>query len=126
MLLLSLYHYHHHHFINFIWKKSINSQNSRNPTELATAFAHNFVEIFDYQTKTCLYSVKCEETSILYSARFFGDTKNDLILASGTVFNQILLWKMMGNKNENGDSTIFKRLVGHEVSKMFEVATKDI
>nr|CAG8472351.1 3127_t:CDS:10 [Entrophospora candida] len=95
-------------------------ENFKNPTELAMAFAHNFVEIFDYQTKICLYSVKCEETSIIYSARFFGDTKNDLILASGTVFNQILLWKMMGDKNKNGDSSIFKRLIGHEVSKILK------
>ncbi|CAJ0922544.1 9303_t:CDS:10 [Entrophospora sp. SA101] len=105
------------HDIQWLYDENDESDenNFKNPTELAMAFAHNFVEIFDYQTKICLYSVKCEETSIIYSARFFGDTKNDLILASGTVFNQILLWKMMGDKNKNGDSSIFKRLIGHEV-----------
>ncbi|CAJ0767466.1 23496_t:CDS:10, partial [Entrophospora sp. SA101] len=110
------------HDIQWLYDENDESDenNFKNPTELAMAFAHNFVEIFDYQTKICLYSVKCEETSIIYSARFFGDTKNDLILASGTVFNQILLWKMMGDKNKNGDSSIFKRLIGHEVSKILK------
>ncbi|CAG8525087.1 2486_t:CDS:10, partial [Diversispora eburnea] len=69
------------------------------PSELAIAFAHNFVEIWNITDNCCLYSVQCEERCILYSARFFGDNRNDLVLASGTVFNQVLLWKII-SKNE--------------------------
>ncbi|RGB33966.1 WD40-repeat-containing domain protein [Rhizophagus diaphanus] len=84
-----------------------------NPEELAIAFAHNFVEIYNIQNKTCVYSIQCEERCILYSARFFGDTLNELILASGTVFNQVHLWDVM-KKNEFGDGVVFKKLIGHE------------
>ncbi|CAB4402633.1 unnamed protein product [Rhizophagus irregularis] len=84
-----------------------------NPAELAIAFAHNFVEIYNIQNNTCVYSIQCEERCILYSARFFGDTLNELILASGTVFNQVHLWDVM-KKNEFGDGVVFKKLIGHE------------
>ncbi|CAG8465699.1 10974_t:CDS:10 [Funneliformis mosseae] len=84
-----------------------------NPRELAIAFAHNFVEIWNIQNKICVYSIQCEERCILYSARFFGDTRNELIMASGTVFNQIHLWDVM-KKNEFGDGSVYKKLIGHE------------
>ncbi|RHZ50868.1 hypothetical protein Glove_490g36 [Diversispora epigaea] len=95
------------------------------PSELAIAFAHNFVEIWNIIDNCCLYSVQCEERCILYSARFFGDNKNDLVLASGTVFNQVLLWKII-SKNEQheqqgvdqrvsqGVGVIYKKFIGHE------------
>ena len=82
---------------------------------MAIAFAHNFVEIWNIQNKICVYSIQCEERCILYSARFFGDTRDDLILASGTVFNQVHLWDVL-KKNEFGDGIVFKKLIGHEVS----------
>ena len=51
----------------------------------------------------------------MYSAKFFGDVRNELILASGTVFNQVHLWDVM-KKNASGDGYVYKKLVGHEVS----------
>ncbi|CAI2164202.1 6485_t:CDS:10 [Funneliformis geosporum] len=84
-----------------------------NPRDLAIAFAHNFVEIWNIQNKVCVYSIQCEERCILYSARFFGETRNELILASGTVFNQVHLWDVM-KKNESGDGFVYKKLLGHE------------
>jgi len=82
---------------------------------LAIAFAHNFVDIWNIQNITCIYSIQCEERCMLHSARFFGDTRNELMLASGTIFNQVHLWGVL-KKNEFGDGVVFKKLIGHEVS----------
>ena len=49
-----------------------------------------------------------------YSARFFGSCLEHLIIASGTVFNQVLLWKVQGKKDENNRSPVLERLTGHE------------
>ena len=85
---------------------------------MAIAFAHNFVEIWNIQNNTCVYSIQCEERCILFSARFFGDIRSELILASGTVFNQVHFWDIV-KKNASGDGLVFKKLIGHEVSSKF-------
>lgn len=36
------------------------------------------------------------------------------MLASGTVFNEVLLWNIR-NKGQNGDGIVLQRLIGHEV-----------
>ncbi|CAG8747622.1 5990_t:CDS:2, partial [Cetraspora pellucida] len=86
---------------------------SNNPSELAVAFAHNFVEIWNAQQICCVYSVQCEDLCILCSARFLGDTRDSLILASGTAFSQVILWKIT-QKNAQGEGVVFKKLIGHE------------
>ncbi|KAF7726588.1 WD repeat-containing protein 6 [Apophysomyces ossiformis] len=48
-----------------------------------------------------------------YSARFFGTTLSTLILASGTVFNEVHLWKV-NEKNKDEDGIVHKKLIGHE------------
>ena len=49
-----------------------------------------------------------------YSAQFFGSHLDDLFLASGTVFNQILLWRIHGKKDEQNKTLVLHRLTGHE------------
>ena len=39
---------------------------------------------------------------------------DDLLLASGTVFNQILIWKVQGKKDKHNNTFILQRLSGHE------------
>ncbi|KAJ1560967.1 hypothetical protein HK096_006508, partial [Nowakowskiella sp. JEL0078] len=80
---------------------------------LAVAFAHNFVELWDINKNICIRKVQCEERCILYSARFFGNRLENLLLASGTVFNQVLIWNPF--VGEPGfDGLVFARLQGHE------------
>ncbi|CAG8438832.1 6428_t:CDS:2 [Acaulospora colombiana] len=86
---------------------------SKDPTELAIAFAHNFVEIWDARDNSCVYSIQCEERCILYSARFFGNNREDLVLASGTVFNQVLLWNVM-QESEHDLGVVRRKFIGHE------------
>lgn len=49
-----------------------------------------------------------------YSARFFGSHLEHIIVASGTVFNQVLLWKVQGKKDESNRTPVLQRLTGHE------------
>jgi WD repeat-containing protein 6 len=48
-----------------------------------------------------------------YSARFFGNTLSTLYLGSGTVFNEVHVWKVT-DKNEEGFAPVQHRLVGHD------------
>ncbi len=44
-----------------------------------------------------------------------GHTWSDLVLAAGTVFNQVVIWAMQGETTEQGRNTVLHRLTGHEV-----------
>ena len=50
---------------------------------------------------------------IRYCARFIGDTWENLVLAAGTVFNQVVIWKPCSG--EEGDKKVLHRLPGHQV-----------
>lgn len=68
------------------------------PNHVAIATAHNAVWCWEWQKNKKQLIAQCEESCILYSAKFFGSYLDNLFLASGTVFNQILLWKVQGKK----------------------------
>ncbi|TPX64184.1 hypothetical protein SpCBS45565_g06081 [Spizellomyces sp. 'palustris'] len=102
------------------WIKDVHwiSENVSFPAEnghplLALAFAHNFVEIWNYKANKRTYHVQCEERCIIYAARFFHVAPGEVLLASGTVFNQVLLWNIFG-RNDDGDGVVVKKLIGHE------------
>ncbi|KAI8369417.1 WD40-repeat-containing domain protein [Radiomyces spectabilis] len=83
--------------------------------QMALAFAHNFVDVYDLSGSEAqrLDHVQCQVRCILYAARFYGNTRDTLILASGTVFNEVHLWKP-SERNEQGDGVVYKNLAGHE------------
>ncbi|XP_059175378.1 WD repeat-containing protein 6-like [Physella acuta] len=60
--------------------------------KVAFALAHNLVVKWDWQLNKVSQGRQCTENCILYCASFIGDVWNNLILAAGTVFNQIVLW----------------------------------
>jgi hypothetical protein len=84
---------------------------------VCVAFAHNFVEAYRLQDDNDepVYAVRCSVRCILYAARFHGMTTDDLLLASGTVFNEVLLWQVFGARDDYGYARVLKRFVGHEV-----------
>ncbi|KAJ2048832.1 WD repeat-containing protein 6 [Coemansia sp. S16] len=75
--------------------------------QVALALAHNQVLVCDAETGLVVGEAACEERSILYAAAFAGDTIDDLLVAAGTVFNQVLVWQFAKGQVE-------RRLVGHE------------
>ena len=56
-------------------------------------------------------------TKFRYSAHFIGDDWDDLVLAAGTVFNQVVLWKASDRRNAEGRNPVLHRLTGHTVSE---------
>ncbi|KAI8824491.1 WD40-repeat-containing domain protein [Fimicolochytrium jonesii] len=98
------------------WVKDVfwlSSEDSSAATEVALAFAHNFVQVWNLTQNRTVFEVQCEEHCILYSARFYRTRTGKTYLASGTVFNQVLLWDIDA-RNANGEGRVLKSLVGHE------------
>ncbi|MBN3287316.1 WDR6 protein, partial [Polyodon spathula] len=83
---------------------------------LAVALAHNVVVLLDPVSGRALREVRCEETCILYSALLVGCSWARLALISGTVFNQLVLWRPgnWGPRNEDGLARAECRVAGHQ------------
>ncbi|KAJ2330350.1 WD repeat-containing protein 6, partial [Coemansia sp. RSA 2681] len=82
---------------------------------VALALAHNQALVCDAETGRVVHAAECCERSILYAAAFAGDTLDDLVMAAGTVFNQVLVWRVgNGNGSGGGCGRVERRLVGHE------------
>ncbi|CAG9769307.1 unnamed protein product [Ceutorhynchus assimilis] len=82
-----------------------------NDNKIATVFMHNKLTIWNKDFLKEI-SVKCEERCILYSAHICYDSHKELLILSGTVFSEVLLWKPL-NSHENKCSPVLKRLKEH-------------
>ncbi|XP_041476881.1 WD repeat-containing protein 6-like [Lytechinus variegatus] len=83
-------------------------------TMVAIATGHNAVLLWDVAKMCVLTSVHCQENCILYSAKFIGQTWNDLVLAAGTVFNQVVFWRPRGSRDVSGRVVVDYRFKGHQ------------
>ncbi|KAJ3349140.1 WD repeat-containing protein 6 [Allomyces javanicus] len=84
--------------------------------------AHNWVEIYpSVDAHRPDVTLQCSERCILYSATIFGNSLESVVIASGTVFNQVLMWRPNGPKDADGAAQVDKALVGHE-GVIFHVA----
>lgn len=84
---------------------------------LALVTGHNCIVRINWKSSQLLDRIQCEEQCILYCAHFIGLQWNQLILAAGTVFNQIILWAPTTNLTTNENLIIskpFHRLTGHQ------------
>ena len=93
---------------------------------LMVVLAHNFVQLYDLKREpgqSLVRTARCCQRCILYSADIYvsecsGPDDNvfsRIVVASGTVFNQVLLWfPFSASFYENGDLPVSARLVGHE------------
>ncbi|KAI9906936.1 hypothetical protein PsorP6_002835 [Peronosclerospora sorghi] len=78
--------------------------------------SHNMVQIWDPERQTILRSVQCVERCILYSLAFHGRSFDELMVASGTVFQQILLWNPMEKAGQQSSVVVapVQRLHAHD------------
>ncbi|XP_069499417.1 tRNA (34-2'-O)-methyltransferase regulator WDR6 isoform X2 [Ambystoma mexicanum] len=81
---------------------------------LALALGHNSVALYDYTTRQTLQEVHCAEKCILYSAHFVGSAWKELLLVAGTVFNQLVIWRMSDPLGGDGTIRPQKRIDGHQ------------
>ncbi|KAL3380551.1 hypothetical protein AABB24_000941 [Solanum stoloniferum] len=61
---------------------------------LAIGCSDNSVHIWDMLRCSLLSTVRCSEKCLLYSMRIWGDDVGSLRVASGTIFNEVLVWKV--------------------------------
>ncbi|XP_060217545.1 uncharacterized protein LOC132644899 isoform X2 [Lycium barbarum] len=61
---------------------------------LAIGCSDNSVHIWDMLRCSLLSRVGCSERCLLYSMRIWGDDVGSLRVASGTIFNEVLVWKV--------------------------------
>ncbi|XP_064601080.1 tRNA (34-2'-O)-methyltransferase regulator WDR6-like [Liolophura sinensis] len=88
--------------------------NDKDDPILALGLGHNTVILWDWKTTAVLERVQCEEVCIIYCAHFIGHWWSELILAAGTVFNQVVLWSVNTRDFHQGRSPVLHRLQGHE------------
>ncbi|KAJ2721167.1 WD repeat-containing protein 6 [Coemansia sp. Benny D115] len=86
---------------------------------VALVLAHNQLLLCCPNTGATVYAAQCQEHCILYAAALYGQTIDDLVVASGTVFNQVLVWRPVFTTTSTlpcsdvRDSDIAMRLVAH-------------
>nr|XP_016506247.1 PREDICTED: WD repeat-containing protein 6-like [Nicotiana tabacum] len=67
---------------------------SNNGDCLAIGCSDNSVHIWDMLRCSLLSRVRCSERCLLYSMRIWGDDVGSLRVASGTILNEVLVWKV--------------------------------
>ncbi|KAM4022129.1 tRNA (34-2'-O)-methyltransferase regulator WDR6 isoform 1-T2 [Anomaloglossus baeobatrachus] len=98
---------------DWIWDIQWLEDASQSTTYLGIALGHNSVAYYDYRKGKILKEIHCSEKCILYSAHFVGRTWKELTLFSGTVFNQLVIWGMCDQTNEEGRVEPRRRISGH-------------
>ncbi|KAL4231612.1 WD repeat-containing protein 6 [Mactra antiquata] len=81
---------------------------------ICLALGHNVIVTYDLKNQCLISSVHCQEKCILYCAKFICSRSDCVILAAGTVFNQVLLWSSQSNTDEYNRVIPFHRLTGHQ------------
>ncbi|XP_078668527.1 tRNA (34-2'-O)-methyltransferase regulator WDR6-like [Branchiostoma floridae x Branchiostoma belcheri] len=82
--------------------------------QLALALGHNTVVLWDAKTQRSIREVHCQEKCILYCAHFIGSSWPDLVLAAGTVFREVVLWKPFGQEEDQDCVSVLQRITGHQ------------
>ncbi|KAH9318915.1 hypothetical protein KI387_020684, partial [Taxus chinensis] len=115
-------------------------------TLLVIGLSDNSVILWDIAQSYRVLEVKCTERCLLYSMSLWGDSLKTLCVASGTIYNEILIWKIVSERTEVSEislevppfigtniectnkklldqysSVLLKRLTGHEGS-IFRIA----
>ncbi|KAF3436595.1 hypothetical protein FNV43_RR23687 [Rhamnella rubrinervis] len=62
---------------------------------LAVGCSDNSVHLWDISKSCVVIEVKSPERSLLYSMRLWGDNLDALRVASGTIYNEIIVWKVV-------------------------------
>lgn len=61
---------------------------------LAVGTSDNSIYLWDINQCAFIHSIECRERCLLYSLRLWGDDVTTLHIAAGTIFNEILVWRL--------------------------------
>ncbi|KAJ2454622.1 WD repeat-containing protein 6 [Coemansia sp. RSA 2336] len=90
------------------WIKAGHWVRAKGSWKVVLATAHNCILVMSLETGTCERKVAGAEQCVLYAAALWGDSIDDLVVAAGTVFNIVLVWRL------NEPNLALWRLQGHE------------
>ncbi|XP_024018186.1 uncharacterized protein LOC21397028 [Morus notabilis] len=95
-------------------------------TFLAIGCSDNSVYLWDISKSSVVLQVQSPDRSLLYSMRLWGDSLEALRIASGTIYNEIIVWKVvpqgdslsnaLQHHDPNCTAVHICKLVGHEGS----------
>ncbi|GAB4841817.1 hypothetical protein Ancab_022553 [Ancistrocladus abbreviatus] len=77
----------------FFWDDQRSSQERHQ--FLAVGCSNNTVHIWNILTSTVILEVRCPERCLLYSMRLWGHELEALQVASGTIYNEVVVWKVV-------------------------------
>lgn len=88
---------------------------------LAIGCSDNSLSIWDVKESRMAFEIQSPERCLLYTMRLWGDSISTLRIASGTIFNEIIVWRAVGLDGDNVDHGHYSashmlRLTGHEGS----------
>lgn len=78
--------------------------------QIATVSIHNILQIWNNDLEL-ITEVSSDEKCILYSAFICGHRLKELVILSGTVFSEVLIWR----PDKKSKSPVLKRLQRHKV-----------
>ncbi|XP_046850736.1 WD repeat-containing protein 6-like isoform X2 [Xenia sp. Carnegie-2017] len=103
-------------FNDWIWDACLLSgENNDDKCQSALVVtAHNAVWLWNIAENSSRKIAQCEENCILYCARFILQTTDLVWVACGTVFNELLLWKLSISCSFEKQAVVQKRIAGHD------------
>ncbi|KAL7200223.1 hypothetical protein ACSBR1_032192 [Camellia fascicularis] len=73
---------------------------------LAIGCSDNSVSFWDYLKPKANFHVRCPDRCLLYSMRIWGEKVEALRIASGTIYNEIIVWKVVHNNHTSSKSPV--------------------
>ncbi|XP_034287582.1 tRNA (34-2'-O)-methyltransferase regulator WDR6 isoform X2 [Pantherophis guttatus] len=98
---------------DWIWDLQWMEGRTERPSSVAVALGHNSVALYDCVGQRVLQEVHCQEKCILYSAHLVGSRWETLVLVAGTVFHQLVVWRVTDQTDDTGRIKPRSRISGH-------------
>lgn len=98
---------------DWIWDLQWMEGRTERPSSVAVALGHNSVALYDCVGQRVLQEVHCQEKCILYSAHLVGSRWETLVLVAGTVFHQLVVWRVADQTDDTGRIKPRSRISGH-------------
>ncbi|XP_028092869.1 uncharacterized protein LOC114293047 [Camellia sinensis] len=73
---------------------------------LAIGCSDNSVSFWDYLKLKANFHVRCPDRCLLYSMRIWGEKVEALRIASGTIYNEIIVWKVVHSNHTSSKSPV--------------------
>jgi len=77
-----------------VLKKDYVAEGKVTSSLLLIGLGNNSICLWDTARSHLLLELKCTERFLLYSMSLWGDSVETLRVASGTIYNEILIWKI--------------------------------